>query len=82
MKFLTRKIAVLGAKMEPKLSQIRPQNQGISLTFRVTLPRRLQGGQMEAKDLQNGAKMEPEGSQMERKWSSKRAKIDKTISEK
>ena len=31
---------------------------------------------MEAKELQNGAKMEPKGSQMERKWSSKRAKID------
>ena len=31
---------------------------------------------MEAKELQNGAKMEPKGSQMERKWSSKRSKID------
>ena len=36
---------------------------------------------MEAKELQNGAKMEPEGSQMERKWSSKRAKINKQINE-
>ena len=82
MTFLTRKIGVLGAKMEPKLSQIGAQNPGISLTFRATLPRRLQGGQMEAKELQHGAKMEPKGSQMERKWSFKRAKIDKTISEK
>ena len=63
MKFLTRKIGVLGAKMEPKLSQIGAQNPGISLTFRAILPRRLQGCQMEAKELQNGAKMEPKGSQ-------------------
>ena len=34
---------------------------------------------MEAKELQIGAKMEPEGSHMERKWSSKRARIDKKI---
>ena len=43
---------------------------------------RLQGGQMEAKELQNGGKMEPKGSQMEKKWSSKRAQIDKKINEK
>ena len=82
MQFLTRKIEVFGAKMVPKWSQNGAQNPGISWTFRATLPRRLQGGQMEAKELQNGAKMVPKGSQMERKWSSKRAKIDKTISEK
>ena len=68
MKFLIRKIAVLGAKMGPKLSQIRAQNPGISLTFRATLPRRLQGGQMEAKELQNGAKMEPKWSPKGAKW--------------
>ena len=73
-------ISVLGANMVPTWSQNGDQNPGISWTFRATLPRRLQGGQMEAKELQNGAKMEPKGSQMERKWSSKRAKIDKTIS--
>ena len=76
------KMLVLGAKMAPKWSLNGDQNPGNSWTFRATLPRRLQGGQMEAKELQNGAKMEPKGSQMERKWSSKRAKIDKTISEK
>ena len=78
MQFSTRKIAVLGAQMVPKWNQNGHKNPGISWTFRATLPRRLQGGQMEAKELQNGAKMEPKGSQMERKWSSKRAKIDKT----
>ena len=35
---------------------------------------------MEAEELQHGAKMEPKGSQMERKWSSKRAKIYKKTS--
>ena len=65
MKFLTRKIPVLGAKMKPKLSQIGAQNPGISWTFRATLPRRLQGGQMEAKELQNGAQREPNGEKME-----------------
>ena len=51
--------------MGPKWSQNGDQNQGISWTFRATLRRRLQGGQMEANELQNGAKMEPKGSQME-----------------
>ena len=32
---------------------------------------------MEAKELQNGAKMEAKRSKIERKWSSKRSKIDK-----
>ena len=63
--------------MVPTRSQNGDQNPGNSWTFRATLPRRLQGGQMEAKELQNRAKMDPKGSQMERKWSSKRAKIDK-----
>ena len=79
MQFFIRKIAVLGAKMEPQLTQNGAQNPGISWTFRATLPRRLQGGQMEAKELQNGANMEPKWSQMERESSSKRAKIDKKI---
>ena len=57
------KKAVLGAKMVPKRSQNGDQNPGNSWTFRATLPRRLQGGQMEAKELQNGAKMEPKVSQ-------------------
>ena len=76
MQFLTRKRLVFGAKMVPKRSQNGDQNPGNSWTFRATLPRRLQGGQMEAKECQNGAKMEPKGSQMERKWSSKRSKME------
>ena len=61
-----------GSKMEPKWT---PKSEN-SWTFRATLPRRLQGGQMEAKELENGAKMAPKGSQMEGKWKSKRAKTD------
>ena len=45
-------------------------------------PGRPNGGQGAPKWSQNGAKIEPKGSQMERTWSSKRAKIDKTISDK
>ena len=82
MQFLSRKMLVLGAKMVPKWSQNRHQNPGNSWTFRATLPRRLQGGQMEAKELQNGAKMEAKRSQMERKWSSKQAKMELKICEK
>ena len=77
MQFLTRKIAFFGAQMVPKWSQNGDQNPGNSWTFRATLPRRLQGGQMEAKELQNGAKMEAKGSQMQRNLSSNRPKIDK-----
>ena len=76
MQFLSRKMLVLGAKMVPKWSQNGHQNPGNSWTFRATLPRRLQGGQMEAKELENGAKMAPKGSHMEGKWRSKRAKTD------
>ena len=63
--------------MVPKWSQNEVQNRGISWPFRGTLPRRLQRGQMEAKELQNGAKMEAKGSQMQRNLSSNRPKIDK-----
>ena len=82
MQFLIRKISILAPKMVPTWSQNGDQNLGIPRTLRANLPRRLQGGQMEAKELENGSKMEGKGSQMERKWSSKRAKIDKTITEK
>ena len=77
MQVLIRKISILLAKMVPTWSQNGDQNPGIPRTLRANLPRRLQGGQMEAKNLENGAKMEPKGSQMERKWSSKRSNIDK-----
>ena len=63
--------------MVPKWNQNGGKNPGISWTFRATLPRRLQGDQMEVKELQNGAKMEANRSRMDRKWTSKRSKIDK-----
>ena len=50
-----------GLKMEPKWG---PTSRNF-VAFRATLRRRLQGGQMEASELQNGAKMEAKGSQME-----------------
>ena len=76
MHFLIRKTLIFGAKMVRKWSQTGHKNPENSWTFRATLPRRLQGCQMEAKELQNGAKMEPKGSTTERKWSSRRAKMD------
>ena len=82
MQFLTQKIAVFGAQMVPKWSQNGAQNPGISWTFRATLPRRPQGGQMEAKELQNGAKMEPKWSPKGAKWrengASSKPKMDQT----
>ena len=82
MQFLIRKISILVAKMVPKWSQNGDQNPGIQRTLRANLPRCLQGGQAEAKELESGAKMEPKGSQMERKWSSKRAKMELKIYQK
>ena len=82
MQVLIRKISILAAKMVPKWSQNGDQNPGIPRTLRDNLKRRLQGGQMEAKELENGAEMEPKGSKMERKWSSKRAKMELKIFEK
>ena len=76
MHFLIRKMLIFGTKMVPKWSQNGDKNPGNSWTFRATLPRRRQGGQMEAKELQNGAKTEPKGGKTERKWSSRRAKMD------
>ena len=86
MQFLTRKQSFFGAKMVPKRSQNGDQNPGNSWTFRATLPRRLQGGQMEAKELQNGAKMEPKWSPKGAKWTENGApsepKLIKNIDEK
>ena len=66
MHFLIRKILIFGAKMVSKWGQNVDQNLENSSTFRATLPRRLQGGQMEAKELQNGAKMEAKRSKKSR----------------
>ena len=82
MQFLSQNLAVFKAGMVQNWSQNGDQNPGIPRTLRANLRRRLQGRQMEAKELENGAKMEPKGSQMERKWSYKRAKMELKIYEK
>ena len=51
-------------KMASKWIQNGYQNPGMSYTFRVTLPRRLQGAQMDAKELENGSKMDPKSMQL------------------
>ena len=63
MQFLVGKISILAATIVPKWTQNGDQNPGIPRTLRANLPRRLQGGQMEAKELENGTKMEPEWDQ-------------------
>ena len=82
LRYLTRRLSVFGSKVVPKWSQNAAQYPRISWTFRVTLLRRLQEGHMEAKELENVAKMEGKGSQMEEKYRSEGATIDKKINEK
>ena len=73
--------------MVPKWSQNGEQHPGNSWTFLAILQRRLQGGQMEAKELENGAKMEPkvslrrrQGGQMEAKELQNGAKMESQAS--